>query len=429
MRARFIGRLLTIALGTAIPLALYFVLAARMSWRPHTLPVGAIARNRHVEFVVWSPTDYLLAVGVPGNFQRGAHYGFQIQLWDTKSRSLLHILKADYRVNSAAFSPDGSILAADINNYGFSQGMQLWNTHSGRLVHTVLGAGDMVFSADARQVVCGHTDQWSNDESSDFAAWTIASGKVVWSSRVKEPRGRYYYGYSTSAEGPPPPQWALSPDIHHGAVALLQPKMAPPYYVVDNGGVLLFDARTGKHEAVLAPTQRESVVNSLQFSPDGLKLALAHRWMMRSDNWTGGEISELQVWQLPIHKTGALHPHLIFQRRLHGSTDRANFSPDSSLLATQDIIDSYRVRLWDVRTGKQVLETFGSARTPAFSPDNTLLALSYDKVIRLWNTRDGHLMREFAAHEAAITDLAFSPDGATLASSSSDGTVKLWRIK
>lgn len=51
---------------------------------------------------------------------------------------------------------------------------------------------------------------------------------------------------------------------------------------------------------------------------------------------------------------------------------------------------------------------------------------SDDKTIRLWDVTSGKSVRELLAHSSSILSLAFNPDGKTLASSSSDNTIRLW---
>ena len=65
--------------------------------------------------------------------------------------------------------------------------------------------------------------------------------------------------------------------------------------------------------------------------------------------------------------------------------------------------------------------------TLKFSPDGTVLAGATNGRVRTWGVQDG------ATHdlpqEGWVTDIAFSPDSATLASSSINNTVKLWSVR
>jgi WD40 repeat protein len=72
----------------------------------------------------------------------------------------------------------------------------------------------------------------------------------------------------------------------------------------------------------------------------------------------------------------------------------------------------------------------GQALSQAYSLDGTLLALGYTSgMVKLYRTSDLTLVTTFAKASTAIVSLQFSPDGALLASVSSDNpSIEVWRV-
>ncbi len=92
------------------------------------------------------------------------------------------------------------------------------------------------------------------------------------------------------------------------------------------------------------------------------------------------------------------------------------------------------VKLWDVQSG-MALRTFtghwAGVNALAFSPDDALLATaSEDKSILLWSVKDGVLIGKPSgeAHAQPIVAMQISPDGSTLISADSAGTLKFWNL-
>jgi WD40 repeat protein len=104
---------------------------------------------------------------------------------------------------------------------------------------------------------------------------------------------------------------------------------------------------------------------------------------------------------------------------LRGHTDIVTaiaFSPDGMTLATASLDKS--VRLWDMANGQQSIRIDAGAGVTAlaFSPDGTMLATGFSD----GTTLALNLMGEISAgpvlntHNAAVSSLTFTPDGATL---------------
>jgi WD40 repeat protein len=153
--------------------------------------------------------------------------------------------------------------------------------------------------------------------------------------------------------------------------------------------------------------------HSLEFSPDGSRLAAASRdGQVRV--WGIARASSLPlVWRRDAHRQGA---------------NRVAFSPDGSLLASSG--NDGLIQVWQAQSGDPYAHFIaGSFSTPsvAFSPDGSWLAIANGPLARMREVESGRIGATFrAGQDAWLYSLAISPDGRSLAVGDLQGRVWFW---
>jgi len=88
------------------------------------------------------------------------------------------------------------------------------------------------------------------------------------------------------------------------------------------------------------------------------------------------------------------------------------------------------LQIWDVHSGREIRRFEGHAdevKSVAFSPDGkTLISASTDRTLRHWDVGSGREIRRFEGHASYVNATTFSPDGARILSASGDGTARIW---
>lgn len=191
----------------------------------------------------------------------------------------------------------------------------------------------------------------------------------------------------------------------------------------DDETVRLWDLRSGKEISVmrLDPARREGAkapseprpaprVRSIAFSTDGFVITSAC-----SDG-------EIRVWE-----PGAGRIRSEFKGPAAAAA--LSLSKDGKLLACAS---PEAVRILDVSSAREqsaVHRPGGQAESIAFSPDGlSVLSGSTDGSLRLWDARTGKEVRTLTGHEDKVGAVAFSPDGRMIVSGSHDETLRLWDV-
>lgn len=198
---------------------------------------------------------------------------------------------------------------------------------------------------------------------------------------------------------------------------VLSLRFSPDNRVLAVGGyqeVRLLDPASGN---VLATLPGEAdFVRSIAVSPDGKMLAAAGGPCQRS--------GEIKLWDLASHqlvKTIQGHKDCIYS---------VAWSRDGRLIASGSYDKS--VKLWDAASGNEIRtlqDHIDAVFAVAFSPDGKRLASgSQDRTVKIWDVASGRRLYTLSDASDGLTSIAYSPSGRQIAAAGYDKTIYVWDL-
>ncbi|MGC9347729.1 MAG: hypothetical protein ACP5JG_06295, partial [Anaerolineae bacterium] len=450
------SRLAAVGIDSVIGDWLYEWDIDRRRWVREPREVSGVAFSWQFHLLDYSPDGDALASGACGEFDdRGECVAGEITLWDAETGEMLNQLKGHAgTVRGVRFDPSSERLAS----WG-GQNVLLWDVGDAvdakverELRGHTLPVSAVAFSSDGKSLASVGFDADAPPEEAANAQhylrlWDIDTGAQLQDIAYS---GHGFYSLAFSADGtvlvaggcnkPTSLQQTSIPGCDEGLVRRWRidggEEMLPT--IVDHSDYV-DRVRFINQDALLLTTGRDNAIILHDVADDTpTAVSVASPKATAFSALSSDEKTLATAWRPPIS--------LWNMDRLQGESlartsdvlastaplplGGLDLSPDGALVAAG--CGDKGIFIWNVAAEELMTRTLDSpaAWRVAFSPDGELLAAgAVDATVRLWDVETGKSVHPpLRGHTGTVTSVAFSPDSALLASSSSsaeDGTFRV----